>query len=452
MCAALARPSLPILSVSALTAQIKGVLEGDFHDIWVEGELTGVKVHTSGHCYFSLKDANAQIACNLWRSQLARLRFKPQDGQKVLVKGSLSVYEPRGSYNLNVASMEPRGLGELQMAFEQLKARLQAEGLFEKGRKRALPFLVSKVGLVTSPTGAAVRDLLQVMYRRNPSLEVTLAPARVQGAGAAEEIAQAIERLNRQARVQVIIVGRGGGSYEDLFCFNEEVVARAIANSKIPTVSAVGHEVDVTISDYVADLRAPTPSAAAELVIRERTELLFQVDVLEQRLMRVMQRQLQALQGEVLGLTERLRDPRRKLEDQRRRLEGLRERLDNGVRRGLLQRRRNIASVQARLKLLSPQVMVQGCRREIASFDNRLQQAMQRQLQRKRSRFERVIASMDALSPLAVLGRGYAIAQRKADGRVIQQAAMVQVGEEIRVRVAEGSLDCRVIETTPAGS
>lgn len=447
----IARPALPILSVSALTAQIKGSLEDSFHDLWIEGELTGVKIHTSGHCYFSLKDANAQIACTLWRSQLARMRFKPSDGQKVLVKGSVSVYEPRGTYNLNVVSMEPRGLGELQMAFEQLKARLQAEGLFERARKRPLPFLATRIGLVTSPTGAALRDLLQVMYRRNPRLEVTISPARVQGAGAAGEIAKAIERLNRQKRVQVIIVGRGGGSYEDLFCFNEEVVARAIASSAIPTVSAVGHEVDITIADYVADLRAPTPSAAAELVVRERAELAQQLQLQQDRLLRATLETLRQKQNQVMGLTERLRDPRRKLQDQRLRLAGLKERLDNAARRSMSQRKRRVEAVQARLKLLSPQLMVQQCRREVSGLETRLNQAIQRQLQRKQARFERVVAAMDALSPLAVLGRGYAIAQRLRDGRVIQQATAVSVGEDVSVRVYQGSLECRVVAVHPAG-
>lgn len=438
------RDGMRILTISALTALIKGELEEGFHDIWVEGEVTGAKIHSSGHCYFSLKDAGAQISCTLWKSQVARLRFRLQDGQKVLAKGSVSVYEPRGTYSLNVATVEPRGVGELQLAFEQLKARLGAEGLFDPARKRPLPFLATRIGLVTSPTGAALRDLLHVIHRRNPGTEVVISPARVQGAGAAQEIAQAIERLNRYNNVQVIIVGRGGGSFEDLFCFNEEPVARALAASRIPTVSAVGHEVDVTISDYVADLRAPTPSAAAELVVRERSELEYSLDSLHDRLVRAMFDHLRDHQQRILGLTERIRDPRRKLLDQHARLEGLVERLSGAAQRRMQEHRRRVETVSARLERVSPQLRLASAEREVNQLQARLERAVRRRIQIHQAQFERAVGKLDALSPLAVLGRGYAIAQRQSDGKVIVRAQEMAVGEALRVRVQVGTLACRV--------
>lgn len=432
------------LSVSALTSLIKGELEASFSDVWVEGELTGVKVHSSGHCYFSLKDAGAQISCNLWRSSLARLKFKPQDGQKVLARGSVSIYEPRGTYSLTVSQLEPRGVGELQLAFEQLKNRLMAEGLFERTRKRPLPYLVQRIGIVTSPTGAALRDMLQIIHRRNPRVEVVIASARVQGQGAAEEIARGIERLNRYGQVQVLIVGRGGGSYEDLFCFNEEVVARAIAASKIPVVSAVGHEVDVTIADFVADLRAPTPSAAAELVVRERLELEEGLRLLDQRLLRAMQVQLLQRQRYVLGLSERLRDPRRRLQDQRLRLAELDERLKAALARSANQRRKRLEQLEQRLWLRSPELKLKVAQKLNSALDERLDRAMRRILQGQRAEFRQLVGKLEALSPLAVLGRGYAIAQLKEQGGVITRATQASVGAAVRVRVHEGALHCRV--------
>lgn len=432
------------LSVSALTSLIKGELEAGFSDVWVEGELTGVKIHSSGHCYFSLKDAGAQISCNLWRSSLARLKFKPQDGQKVLARGSISVYEPRGTYSLTVSQLEPRGVGELQLAFEQLKARLMAEGLFERTRKRPLPFLVNRIGIVTSPTGAALRDMLQIIHRRNPRVEVILASARVQGQGAAEEIARGIERLNRFGRVQVLIVGRGGGSYEDLFCFNEELVARAIAASKIPVVSAVGHEVDITIADFVADLRAPTPSAAAELVVRERLELEEGLASLTQRLERAMRLQLLQRQRQVLGLTERLRDPRRKLQDQRTRLQGLEERLRAALHRSVQQRHKRLEQLEQRLWLRSPALKLKTAQKGVEGLNERLSRAIQRSLQKRQFQVQQVVGRLDALSPLAVLGRGYAIAQLAESGAVVTRASQAPLGAALRVRVHEGVLHCRV--------
>src|SRR5204863_4564033 len=275
-----------VLTVSALTEKLRQVLEEKFPMVWVEGEISNFKVYGSGHAYFTLKDSGAQVRAVLFRNRMRRIRFEPGDGLHVLAMGSVEVYPQRGEYQLVVELLEPRGLGALQLAFEQLKARLAAEGLFDEGRKRALPRFPRKIGIVTSPSGAAIRDMLRVIGRRFGELHIVLAPCRVQGDGAAEEIARGIRDLNALGDVDVLIVGRGGGSLEDLWAFNEEVVARAIAGSKVPVISAVGHEVDVTIADFVADLRAPTPSAAAELVVREKQTIVETIADLHHRLRR----------------------------------------------------------------------------------------------------------------------------------------------------------------------
>jgi exodeoxyribonuclease VII large subunit len=263
-----------VISVTDITRQIKMSLEQRFPRVWIQGEISNFKQHTSGHLYFTLKDEGAQISATMWRSRAAGLLFAPEDGMKVIARGGITVYPPRGSYQIDVEQLTPVGIGELQIAFERLKQKLAAEGLFDESRKRPLPSFPERVGIITSETGAALQDMRTVLSRRFPCIEIILAPVRVQGAGASDEIAQALKEMNRYGIVDVIIVGRGGGSLEDLWAFNEEVVARAIAASEIPVVSAVGHEIDFTIADFVADLRAPTPSAAAELIVPDRLELL----------------------------------------------------------------------------------------------------------------------------------------------------------------------------------
>jgi len=263
-----------IISVTDITRRIKGVLERGFSEVWVQGEISNCKLHTSGHMYFTLKDEGAQLSAVMWRSRVGQLLFRPSDGLKVIVRGNITVYEPRGNYQINCLQLQPVGAGELQLAFDRLEQKLSAEGLFDEDHKKTLPSYPQKIGIVTSPTGAAIQDMLNVLARRFPALEVIIAPVKVQGIGAAEEIAQAIRDLNSLPGIEVIIVGRGGGSLEDLWAFNEEIVARAIYSSAVPIVSAVGHEIDFSISDFVADLRAPTPSAAAELVVKDKNEII----------------------------------------------------------------------------------------------------------------------------------------------------------------------------------
>ena len=263
-----------IISVTEITRRIKGVLERGFNEVWVQGEISNCKLHTSGHMYFTLKDEGAQLSAVMWRSRVAQMLFRPNDGMKVIVRGNITVYEPRGNYQIDCLQLQPVGMGELQLAFDRLKQKLSAEGLFDEDHKKSLPPYPQKIGIVTSPTGAAIQDMLNVLARRFPALEVIVAPVKVQGIGAADEISQAIYDLNTVSGIDVIIVGRGGGSLEDLWAFNEEVVARAIYLSGIPIISAVGHEIDFSISDFVADLRAPTPSAAAELVVKDKNEII----------------------------------------------------------------------------------------------------------------------------------------------------------------------------------
>ena len=325
----IAQPSRHIYSVSALTAEVKAVLEDGFSAIWVEGELSNFKHHTSGHMYFTLKDAQAQIRGVMFRGHNRLLRFHPIDGLAVLVSGTVTVYERRGEYQINVEFMEPRGVGALQLAFEQLKAKLEAEGLFDEARKRPLPLLPRRIGIITSPTGAVIRDMLTIIGRRFPGLEVLIHPVAVQGECAAAEVAAALERLGARADLDVLIVARGGGSLEDLWAFNEEGVARAIVASAVPVISAVGHETDVTIADFVADLRAPTPSAAAELVVARRDELRQRVDDLMARAVATLQHGVAVRRGrvEMLGRHLVLLSPAIRLQRQVERLQGLRRRL-----------------------------------------------------------------------------------------------------------------------------
>jgi exodeoxyribonuclease VII large subunit len=394
-------PSRHIYTVSDVTAEVKAVLEDGFSAIWVEGELSNFKHHTSGHMYFTLKDAQAQLRGVMFRGHNRLLRFQPTDGLAVLVCGTITVYERRGDYQITVEFMEPKGVGALQLAFEQLKARLEAEGLFAADRKRPLPLLPRKIGIVTSPTGAVIRDMLTIIGRRFPGLEVLIHPVAVQGAGAAAEIAAALAYLGSRADLDVLVVARGGGSLEDLWAFNEEVVARAIAASPIPVISAVGHETDVTIADFVADLRAPTPSAAAELVVARRDELRQRVDDLTTR-----------------GLA--------------------------ALQHALAVRRSRLEMLGRHLLLLSPVV-------RLARQADRLQELRRRlgawwTLFRtiRGERLARAAARLESLSPLAILGRGYSICFTLPERRVLKTAAEAAPGSAVAVRLHQGELHCVV--------
>ena len=437
-----------VFTVSQLTEKLRGLLEDKFPMVWVEGEISNFKVYSSGHAYFTLKDSNAQIRAVLFRNRMRRIRFEPGDGLHVLAMGSIELYPQRGEYQLVVELLEPRGLGALQLAFDQLKSRLAAEGLFDERRKRALPRFPRKIGIVTSPSGAAIRDILRVIGRRFGELHIVLAPCRVQGEGAANEIATAIADLNALGDVDVIIVGRGGGSLEDLWAFNEEAVARAIAGSKIPIISAVGHEVDVTIADFVADLRAPTPSAAAEIVVREKQAIVETVADLRHRVHRALGRRLEHERHRLRALATRrvLTDPARPLRDLHRRVDHARSRLTRAADATFGRAAHRFELATAGLRSASPRARLARDRHRHERVTSRLSAELARVLAEGRQRFHLATGRLHTLSPLAVLARGYSLTRTTA-GAVVWRASQVQPGDAVEVLLDEGRLDCRVTAT-----
>jgi exodeoxyribonuclease VII large subunit len=447
------------VSVSELTQQIRGALEKSFGSIWVEGEVSNFRAHSSGHWYFTLKDEFAQLRAACYRGSNQRIRFRVEDGMLVRARGRLSVYEPKGEYQLIADSLEPVGAGALQLAFEQTKARLEAEGLFARELKRAIPMFPKRVGVVTSTSGAAIRDILQVISRRTNSVHVLIAAARVQGEGAAHEIVRAIRFLNEHhqralrdgkfdSSIDVMIVSRGGGSIEDLWAFNEEIVARAIRKSDIPVISAVGHETDFTIADFVADLRAPTPSAAAEMVAAHEAELCARLAALSGTLARSMQYRISGSRNQVqelamssafdavaarvrAGLTSSSRAEYRLHTTMRAIVEAGQRRLHAASRNvSLPQLRSALAASRARFVSLT------------ASRDN----AMTARMEAAHQELALMAAALDAMSPLRVLERGYAIAH-DSHGQVVRDAKTMSVGDELRVRLWKGELDCRIERT-----
>lgn len=414
-----------IFQVGEITRLIKSKLEDDFGVVWVEGEISNLRRPASGHCYFTLKDAEAQIKVALFRGSQRYVSVQLRDGIKVRAQGQLTVYEKGGEYQLIAYAVEETGRGDLLAAFEKLKAQLAAEGLFEQARKKPLPLLPHRIGIVTSPTGAALQDILNILNRRFPNLHIIIAPTRVQGAGAAQEIAAAIDLLNRQRLVEVMIVGRGGGSIEDLWCFNEEVVARAIARSAIPVISAVGHEIDFTISDFVADLRAPTPSAAAELVVAQK-------DVLVDRVQQGARRLRQALEGRYWQLRDRLTAIRRSyiFREPGGRVKGYRQRVSELER-----------TLPRTLRL-----WLQTRQQRLDEATWRLQQILPRRLEVGRERLKRLEAQLRAFNPLGVLQRGYSLTQLE-DGTVLRDAEQAKAGALLQTRLAKGVLHSRVVET-----
>jgi exodeoxyribonuclease VII large subunit len=416
-------PDRKVWRVSELTAQVRDLLERAFRDLWVQGEVSNFRVSPYGHFYFTLKDESAQLRCFVNRKDARFLRLRPEDGLAVTLRGSLSVYEQRGEYQLLVSYLEPVGVGALQLAFEQLKARLAAEGLFAAERKKPLPMLPQRIGLITSPRGAAIADMIRILRRRYENLHLRLYPVRVQGEGAADEIVEAIRLLNRHRAADVILLARGGGSLEDLWAFNEESVARAIAASKIPIITGIGHETDFTIADFVADLRAPTPSAAAELVIKSKEELKERLRTLEAKLAQHLRYQiLHARQS----LTELLaargwRQLDALLREQMQRADELATRLRQGLRDAVTDRRQRWALAAARL----------------VSFD------LRGALERERLRLKALTGQLNQLSPIRVLDRGYAIVFDE-QGKVVKSTAAVRLGDPIQVQLARGRLEAEV--------
>jgi exodeoxyribonuclease VII large subunit len=434
-------PTRKIFSVSELSQGIKNLLERQYPDVWVTGEVSNFCAAGSGHLYFTLKDKSAQLRAVCFRNQARYLKFKPQDGILVVARGHLSVYEARGEYQLYVEYLEPAGLGALQLAFEQLKQKLAAEGLFDITRKKPLPVLPRAIGVVTSPTGAVIRDILRILRRRFRNMNVLIYPVKVQGEGAAEEIVEGIRHFNRQQNVDVMIVGRGGGSLEDLWAFNEEVVARAIADSGIPVISAVGHETDFTISDFVADLRAPTPSAAAELVVHRKQDFLTELENRARRMTQIVRLQLSQARHRLTELrmhhafqtlASRLAERAQRVDDAVASLErSMRSRL-NVARQEWLRTSSGVVRYDFRRLLRMKRSALDDRRRRFETEFRRL-------LTERRSRLAQVEAILKERSPLAILQRGYSIT-RDAAGKIIRDAEAVALGTDVSIRLARGEL------------
>jgi len=436
-----------IWTVSELTARVKELLEAQFPAFWLEGEISNFRVSNAGHAYFTLKDETAQLKAVLFKGKARRVRFDPADGLHVLAFGGLDLYAQRGEYQLVVELLEPKGLGALQLAFEQLKAKLAAEGLFDAERKRPLPRFPRKLGIVTSPGGAAIRDILQIISRRFADLHIVIAPVRVQGEEAAGEIVRALHDLNSLGDVDVVILARGGGSLEDLWAFNEEAVARAIAQSKIPVISAVGHETDVTIADFVADLRAPTPSGAAELVVEEKEAVAELVVDLYDRLKRSLHQRLVRHRERVEFLARRrvLTDPARPVRDLERRLDELAGRLATGLRAARREARHRALLATNSLLSLSPLARISSGSALLDQLDGRLHSGIARAAERSRERLRTAVGQLDSLSPLAVLRRGYSLT-RLPSGEIVRSGRQVGPGSLLEVLLHEGTLGVRVAE------
>jgi exodeoxyribonuclease VII large subunit len=440
-----------ILTVSQLTGRIRTLLEGQFADAWVEGELSGCRLWNTGHLYFTLKDNGAQIKAVMFRSALRYLKFKPQDGVRVVARGRITVYDPKGEYQIVCEHLEPEGLGARQLALEQLKARLAREGLFATERKRPLPTLPRKIGVVTSIDGAAIHDIIKVLRRRYANAHIVIRPTRVQGEGAALEIARGITAIGRVPAVDVVIVGRGGGSTDDLWAFNEEVVARALAGCPVPTISAVGHESDVTIADFVADLRAPTPSAAAELVVARKDDFVGGIDRLTRRLDAAVDSRLRRAEARLRGLQARpgLGGFTGQLALRGRRVAELSYELSETLRASLGARDRRHRALQRRLDALDVRKRHERVRTRLVAAEGALLTAVTRRRHGAETQFRTLAASLESLSPLGVLGRGYAVCWNADRTAVLRQAASAPPGAEVHVTLLHGELTCEVIASVP---
>lgn len=434
-----------IFTVSRLNQTVRLLLEREVGQVWISGEISNFTQPASGHWYFTLKDDTAQVRCAMFRNSNRRVTFRPQHGQQILVRASITLYEPRGEYQIIVESMQPAGEGLLQQKYEQLKAKLAAEGLFDQQSKQPLPSPAHCVGVITSKTGAALHDILHVLKRRDPSLPVVIYPTAVQGEDAPGQIVRAIELANSRQECDVLIVGRGGGSLEDLWSFNDERVARAIFASQIPIVSAVGHETDVTIADFVADLRAPTPSAAAEMVSRNQLELLRQLQSGQQRLEMAMDYYLANRTRRFTQLEHRLQQqhPQLRLARQQTVLERLRQRMtyamDNQLKRSGQRQQR----MTQRLNQHSPQPRIHRAQNRVQQLEYRLAQLMSARLSATRERFGNTVTHLEAVSPLSTLARGYSVTTA-SDGNVLKQTKQVQAGETLTTRLADGWVESEV--------
>jgi exodeoxyribonuclease VII large subunit len=437
-------PDRDVFTVSRLNREAKALLEGSFPLLWVEGELSNLSRPASGHLYFTLKDAQAQVRCALFRGSQRHVSIAPKDGMQVLVRARVSLYEGRGDYQLIVESLEEAGEGALRRAYEQLRNRLSQEGLFDGARKKPLPRLPKRIGIITSPSGAVLHDILTTLKRRFPAIPVLLHPVPVQGEGAAEKIAAMIRLAGQRRDCDVLILARGGGSLEDLWAFNEEVVARAIYACPVPIVCGVGHETDVSIADFVADARAPTPTAAAEMLSPNLSDWLFALEQKEQRLVRLLRDRLRAVQQQLDYLGTRLVHPRERLARLSERLRVLGTRLRLAQFHIRERAAHNLFSLHAQLLRHNPKAQLREHQLHNRHLHTQLATAMRRVLERTQEQVARAIQTLDTLSPLATLARGYAIIENPVTGVVVRAAGEVRPGDRVRARLARGLLDCRV--------
>lgn len=444
-------PSANIFTVSRLNTTVRTLLEKEMGQVWLSAEISNFSQPSSGHWYFTLKDDGAQVRCAMFRNSNRRVTFRPQNGQQILVRATITLYEPRGDYQLIAESMQPAGEGLLQQQFEQLKQKLLSEGLFEQDHKQALPDPARQVGVITSSTGAALHDVLRVLHRRDPSLPIVIYPTPVQGVDAPASIVRAIELANARAECDVLIVGRGGGSLEDLWSFNDERVARAIFASRIPIVSAVGHETDVTIADFVADLRAPTPSAAAELVSRNQIELLRQLQSQQTRLEMAMDYYLAQKNRTFTRLQHRLQQqhPQLRLARQQTSLMRLQRRLDDAMQLRVRRASRLQERAEQRLSAFQPQGRIHRGQQQLQHWQYRLQQAMQLKLNSGKQRFSTLTAQLEGISPLATLARGFSVTTA-ADGQVVKKTRQLTPGDMLKTRLDDGWVESEVTAITPS--
>ncbi len=433
-----------IYTVSELTADIKRLFEDTYPFLWITGEISNFSTPVSGHFYFTLKDPKAQISAVMFQAQNRQLKFRPEDGMAVIGMGRINVYEPRGVYQIILEYLEPAGLGMLQLAFEQLKTKLSAEGLFEERHKIPLPFLPQRIAVVTSPTGAVIRDIIHVINRRFPNVSIEIAPVKVQGEEAAEEIAEAIALFNDRGSADVIVVARGGGSLEDLQSFNSEIVARAIFSSRIPVVSAVGHETDFTIADFAADVRAPTPSAAAELMVPVKAELSGRLAGIKRALQTAMEQKLRLMRERAFQFSKRLIHPRKELANYRLRLDDTFARICGGFTKTLTLERDRLNLIQERLPRRSPRAMAAESNLILEHYVKSLINTVYFLLESRRSRLQTVVTGLNALSPLSILKRGYSLTRTLPDYAVVKDVCQVRIGQQVEVTVSKGGMVCRV--------
>ncbi len=442
------KESPKIFTVSELNLTAKKSLEEKFAQIWVEGEVSNFKgIASSGHCYFSLKDETAQISAVAYRGVMSQIKFKLEDGMKVLLLGKITLYSPRGSFQILAQWMEPKGLGALQLAFEQLKKKLESEGLFDSKRKKPIPLLPQKIGIVTSPTGAAIRDILTIINRRFANIHILIYPVKVQGIGSKEEIREAIQYLNEHYKeLDVLLVGRGGGSIEDLWSFNEEIVARAIAASKIPVISCVGHEIDFTIADFVADLRAPTPSAAAELVVKNKLELQTTLDFYANRLKQNLLSTLEILSEKLRNFSRSpvILKPQSLIEERLQTVDLTLERMVHIWERKTSLHNNDLVHLGSRLAHLTPHARLEENKKKVELFYMSLKNLIERTLQKLGEKTSVACTHLEALSPLAVLSRGYAIAFSLPENKILKSNQQVAPKDEIRIKLHDGEIKATV--------